>query len=106
MVPAAPTPESLPKYKLLVFPAFVTVQGVPAVQVGVTVEVAVVVPALPKVENAIAPAVMVHVPVTVPEAVIDPEAVAAKVLFAVDKSNAELISNNFFNLFIFFLLVV
>jgi hypothetical protein len=52
--------------------------------------------------NAIVEADTLHVPVTLPEAVIDPEAVAAKVLFAVDKSNAELISNNFFNLFIFF----
>jgi hypothetical protein len=41
--------------------------------------------------------------VTVPEAVIVPVVgAAAKVLFAVDKSNAELINNNFFNLFIFF----
>jgi hypothetical protein len=102
MVPPAPTPESLPKYKLLVSPAFVTVQVVPLVQVGVTVEAAVFVPAVPKVENAIAPAVTEHVPITLPEAVIVPEAVVAKVLLAVDKSNAELTSNNFFNLFIFF----
>ena len=74
------------------------------VQVGVTLEVIVVTADWLKVLNAILPAVTEHVPVTVPEAVIVPEAVAgaAKVLFAVDKSNAELISNNFFNLFIFF----
>jgi hypothetical protein len=72
------------------------------VQVGVTLEVVVVTADWLKVLNAIEPAVTVHVPMTVPEAVIVPAATPAKVLFAVDKSNAELISNNFFNLFIFF----
>jgi hypothetical protein len=74
------------------------------VQVGVTLEVITVVPDWLNVLNVIAPAVTLHVPTTVPEAVIVVEAVeamAAKLLFAVDKSNAELISNNFFNLFIF-----
>jgi hypothetical protein len=105
MVPVAPpdSPSVPPRYNELTFPAFVTTQAVPLVQVAVTVEVAVSVPAVPKALNAILEAVTVHVPVTVPEAVIVPVVGAtAKVLFAVDKSNAELINNNFFNLFIFF----
>ena len=96
---------SLPvKIKSLLASAFVTVHVTPSLQVAVTVEVCVVLAAWFKVLNAILLADTVHVPTTLPEAVIVPEAVAgaAKVLFAVDKSNAELISNNFFNLFIFF----
>ena len=84
----------------MAFAEFVTDQVVPLLQVVVTVEVAIVDPAVPKVLNAILEAVTLHVPVTVPEVVIVPVAVSAKVLFAVDKSNAELISNNFFILFI------
>jgi hypothetical protein len=107
MVPGVPpdVPTSPPKYKLLVFAEFVIVHTVPLVQVGVIDEVIVVPPdAWSKVPNAIVAAATLHVPITVPEAVIVP--VTAKVLFAVDISNAELISNNFFNLFIFFILVV
>ncbi len=53
-----------------------------------------------KVPNAIVLAVTAHVPTAVPEAAIVPEAVAAKVLFAEDKSNAEQINNEFFKFFI------
>jgi hypothetical protein len=84
-----------------VFPAFVTVQEVPLVQVGVIPEVAVVVADWLKVEKAIVEADTAHVPVTVPEVAIVPEAVAAKVLFAEDKSNVEKISSIFFKLFFF-----
>jgi hypothetical protein len=91
------------KIKSLLASAFVTVHVTPSLQVAVTVEVCVVFAAWFKVLNAIGLADTVHVPTTLPEAVIDPLAVEeAKVLFAVNKSNAELISNNFFNLFIFF----
>jgi hypothetical protein len=98
-VRALPAP---PKYSLLVDPAFVTAHTVPLLQVAVTVEVVEVGAIWLKVPNAKGVADTVHVPVTVPEVVIVPVAVSAKVLFAVDKSNAELISNNFFILFIFF----
>jgi hypothetical protein len=100
MVPESPEPELLFKYKLLAFAEFVTDQVVPLLQVVVTVEVATVDPAVPKVLNAILEAVTLHVPVTVPEAVIVPEAVPAKVLFAVEKSNTEQINNELFNLFL------
>ena len=53
-----------------------------------------------KVPKAIVLAAMVHVPTAFPVTDIDPEAVAAKVLFAEDKSNAEQINNEFFKFFI------
>jgi hypothetical protein len=85
----------------LVSPAFVTTQAVPLVQVGVIPEVAVDVPDWLKVLKAIVEADTEHVPVTVPEVAIVPEDVAAKVLFAEDKSNVEVISSIFFKLFFF-----
>ena len=53
-----------------------------------------------KVPKAIVLAATEHVPTAVAEAAIVPEAVAAKVLFAEDKSNAEQINNEFFKFFI------
>jgi len=98
---ALPELTAPPKYNLWGPPAVVTVHEVPLLQVAVIVEVVVVVADWLKVPNPIAVADMEHVPVTVPELAIVALAVRAKVLLAVDKSNTELISNNFFILFIF-----
>ena len=93
----------------MVFAEFVITYGVPRVQFGLTVEVLVIPPEV-KTPNDRAEAVTEHVPATLPEAEIDPEAVSAwagtaNVLYVEPKSNIEKTSNVFFVLFLIIFLV-